>query len=76
MMNRDQWIFVRRCGCPVGVMEGYLADTGDEAFLEMYDNPPQVQAAKERGIDTRLISWSEYEKNYFERMRPTYRCPH
>jgi len=76
MPKRDQWVFLKPCGCPVGVMEGYLADTAGEAMSEMYDRNKDLRRAVATGIKVHLISFAEYEQKYFEKMRPSYTCPH
>ena len=76
MPKRDQWIYTTRCGCPVGVAEGYLADSPAEAMQEMYDTPISLARAGARGITAKLITWDQYEAEYYEKMLTSYSCKH
>lgn len=76
MSARDQWIFTWPCDCPVGVMEGSEARTAEKAMKEMYPGSRERVRAYDRGVTARLIPFSVYEERYFERMFPSYTCPH
>lgn len=75
MADRDpQWLLIGPCGCPFGVMEGYLAANETEAFAEMYDDAESISAAQRRGMETRLIPFEEYIRDYYDAMHAP--CPH
>lgn len=74
MPERDQWILTGPCGCPFGVMEGYLARDEAEALAEFYETRTRIRDARDRGMEVHLISFEECTSKFYDRMHET--CPH
>lgn len=74
MPQRDQWILTGPCGCPFGVMEGYLARDENEALVEFYEVSGAIRRARDRGMKVTLISFEEYTEKFYDLMHET--CPH
>jgi hypothetical protein len=73
MPERQQWVFLNRCGCATGVME-YAGQTRADAWAEFYDGVPT--RGFESGKSLHLVEHGRYVAEFMPMMRSTYRCPH
>lgn len=82
--ERHHYVFLRSCGCPFGLVEASprkpngpprLADEG-AAWDEMYDTRKEERAARSAGVHVVHVDHATYERQFYERMSPKYRCPH
>lgn len=82
--ERHHYVFLAACGCPFGLTEATarqpngpprIADE-DAAWDDFYDTRREERAARGRGVHVRHVDHAEYEREYYRRMSPDYRCPH
>jgi hypothetical protein len=73
---RTQWIFLRPCGCPVGVMEGSAARVEYDAWREFYDTAKAIRAAQSDGIRVQSVSHDTYLKDFAPKMLTSQTCSH
>lgn len=75
--QREQFVFVKSCGCPVAVMEKHSrhgARDEDHAWREVYETPRAQREAVMRGVRCVLMDHSAYVRDYSELM--LHGCPH
>lgn len=73
---RTQWVFLRACGCPFGVLEGSCAANEDDAWWEFFESARRAQAARASGVTVEHVSHDGYVKHFYPKMLSSYTCPH
>lgn len=71
---RTQFVFLRACGCPIGLVEGSYAKTEDRAWDVIADTRADERRLRSAGVTVDHVSHEEYVARYCPRM--TARCPH
>jgi hypothetical protein len=73
--ERRHWIFLHRCGCPLGLVEqGTTYKTEDDAWDAMFDTRAEERQARADGMRVEFVDHATYERDFYPRM--TKRCPH
>lgn len=74
--GRHHHVFLRPCGCPLGLVEATYRNISEEAaWLSLYDRSRRaVTEAKNRGVTVVHVDHATYEADYYRRMTAT--CPH
>lgn len=82
--ERHHYVFVKACGCPFGLIEASASEPGGppriadegQAWDEFYDTRGEEREARNRGVRAVHVTHEQYEREFYDRMSPSYRCPH
>lgn len=78
--KRHHYVFVARCGCPIGLVErregpkAVNCTTEDQAWDRMYDTRAEEREARARGVRVELVDHSTYVREFYPKM--TQACTH
>jgi hypothetical protein len=73
--ERRHYIFVARCGCPIGLVEhGRWCGSEDAAWDDMYDTRAEERAARARGVRVEFVDHATYVRDFYPLM--TKPCTH
>lgn len=73
-MSRTQFVFLRACGCPGGVVEGSYAKTEDAAWDIFAESRQEERDLRRAGVTVVHVSHEDYSAKYYPLMLA--RCGH
>lgn len=73
---RTQFVFLKRCGCATGVIEGSHAKTSDRAWELMADTRKAERAMRDAGMTVVHVNHEEYVATFMPMMLSSWTCPH
>lgn len=73
--QRHQFVFVKSCGCPLGVVEGSYAKTEDGAWDMVAESRKEEREMRAAGVRVVHVSHAEYVQRYYAPMMAE-RCEH
>lgn len=66
--ERTQFVFVRPCGCPIGLIEGSYGKTEDGAWDRFADDRADERRLRNAGVRVLHMSHVEYREKWYPRM--------